>query len=232
MLLVGTLTILAFCFPVHRDSAKQRCGLAWRVALLAFGPFALILQQRILAPHTHYPMPLVATQLALLAGFARPRDWPPLRTLIAAVALVLAFQQIGVVPASMAQTLAAQLPCRREAQALFSQITDLSHDGNQIYVDPNVPTIDHMPRVSSTWEVNKDYIMQHAFDILVFNTDFHKRYQAADLSYVQRDNPKWAESKAFYEVFDGRGDQISDPRLGSWRKIHHDACSWEIWRRE
>jgi hypothetical protein len=177
-------------------------------------------------------MPLVATHLGIWGGFARPRHWPPLRMLIAAVALVLAFQQIGVVPASMVQTLAAQLPCRREAQALFSQITDLSHEGNQIYVDPNVPTIDHMSRVSSTWEVNKDYVMRHAFDILVFNTDFHKRYQAADLSYVRQDNPKWAESKAFYELFDDRGDHVVDPQLGSWRKIYNDACSWEIWRRD
>lgn len=229
---VPAAVILAFALATC-TLAQPNWRLTWRSLLLAFGPAALLMAQKVLAPHAHYPMPVVATHLALLASLA-----PVRRRLSGTHALwflfasVLAFSFVNEVPASFNDSLSEQMVCRDQARATAKDLRELTAQSKRIYVDPYVPVMSHLPGVVlSTWTMSRDYLKQNDFDILVLSKHFHGRYQdGLPTEYARRDNPEWSSAVEVYLPFKDV-TEVNTPELGHWHQVKADACGWQVWER-
>jgi hypothetical protein len=204
------------------------------MAGLAFGPFILMLPQHVLVPHTHYLMPILATQLVLLLSLA-PRFFGPvgLGARWALLALLLGtLSWLHLTPSHLNEVLQKQLTCRPEARAVFQRLLTYQEKGRSIYVDPYVPTMDHSG-IFSSWQTNKALIGAKNFDVLVLRRDYYKAYLTLtdkDIRYLSSDSPGYLATSEFYKLFAGQ-DTVADPIVGHWQNVSRDACTWEIWEK-
>ena len=226
ILLIGGLLV----FALNGRAWERRFG--WRACALAFGPLAVLMLQKVLAPHEHYPMPVVATQLALVASGLGVRPLRNERALLGLLfASVLAFSFIPVVPPSLGAVYTGLQTCRPEARALAARVHALLGRGALVYNDPYVPIMSHLPGTKSTWTMTPAYLKDNKFDALILSWHFAGRYVVdAPDEYTMRDNPEWKQAVEVYRQFHGR-DAVDVPGAGHYRRTSTDACGWEIWER-
>lgn len=222
----------ALILTVWRAGLNTRARLDWRPWALGLGPLGIMLLQKVLPPHDHYPMPIVATQLALVATSLDLRPLRNARLLVLALFVsVIVFSIIPAVPEGMGEVLTRQLTCRPQARAVARAVTDLRAKGFVINADPYVPIMSHLPNVHSTWEMSFDYLRDHHFDALVLSWTFADRYAVGEVSdYAKRDNLKWPSAVEVYGRFKDH-DAADVPGLGTFRRVLKDECGWEVWER-
>lgn len=199
---------------------------------LGLGPFLLMCLQKVLVPHGHYVLPVVASQLVLISQTAFGSRLLSLRTRIGVVALILGlfiWQSAQTMP--LAPTLDRLLQCRPEARAVFAQLMKRQRSGHNIFVDPYVPSLDHTERVKSSWYASKPYVAENNFDVLVLKHSFDMGYlDEANTRYLLTYTKDLVPPRAFYSLF-RETDHFEDAEIGDFRKTYSDACGWEIWER-
>ena len=227
--LVVAVVTLILLRPGRRPSRRELvCGLG-----LAVAPFLTLLPQRVLAPHEHYPIPIVTAQITLLLTLfanARAVASPRVKVALTAAALTL-FYVVGLVPAGFDQTLAKELECRPDARAVFTDLNARVAGGQRVYVDPYVPTSKRNPNVVSSWTTTVDQVAAAQVDALILNRPYFTRYFDDERAgYVEVYNPARAATREFYEIFRDRPEVVDDARLGSWHRTSV-RCHWETWER-
>lgn len=207
--------------------------------LLGIGPFLLMLGQNINAPHDHYPMPLIAAQMALLISvvgrFSAPRSITGKRQWLIPLALAVVFTVFGSIPRGFSDQLKSQMACRPEATVIYKRITQYLAAGKTIFADPYVPSMDKTPNLRSTWRPTRDYIAEGKFDVLVLNANHEDTYfrGGSAQDYINVYNANADATKSFYALFRAAGETVSDARIGHWKRVFKDQkCSWEIWTKE
>lgn len=204
--------------------------------ILCLGPLVLLVLQDILAanPHDYYIMPVVAAQLALLIQIARMLRRPVISDWTGAAVITLSlifFLGFGLVPAGMNKSLAERLQCRPEAHAMYGQMMIYNGKGLDIFADPYVPLPPQPNRIRSSWQANKNYVLENRFQILALRGSYYERFFIADMAaYVSIDVPSPKASRDFYALF-RNADFVNDSQIGSWRRVYRDACTGEIWQK-
>jgi hypothetical protein len=227
--LAALLIVMLLRRGFRRPSFKEAiCATA-----LGTVPFVLLLPQRVLPPHDHYPIPIIAAQLTLIAILftgARAAWTPRLRALTAGVILALLYA-VGLTPAGFDRILAKELENRPEARAVFHTVREKVDRGQRLYLDPYVPASNKMSGVTTNWRTNADFIARGDFDALVLNRPYFARYYDQNKDdYVEVYNADAKATREFYLMFKDRPQRIDDPRLGAWR-LESASGPWEIWAR-
>ena len=224
--LAALLILLALKRGWRRPARKETiCAL-----VLAFAPFVLLLPQKILPPHAHYPIPIIAAQLTLLlALFTGDRPWSPRgRAAVAAGILVLLYV-VRLVPPGFGALLTKELESRPEARAVFQKIVEQTERGLKVYIDPYVPSSRKMNNVTVNWRTTKEIIAEGRFDRMVLNRPYFSRYFAADKQdYVEVYNADVTNTRAFYALFKDQPTRVKDPVIGTWHREAQNG-QWEIW---
>ncbi|MBX3021222.1 MAG: glycosyltransferase family 39 protein [Bdellovibrionales bacterium] len=202
---------------------------------LFFGPFLLILLQKVTTVHTHYTIPILATQLTILftLGARKVNQLPEIRKWGLALAGLALFCVFKTTPDSMGAWLQSQAKCRPEAREVYTRIQDLQAKGLLIYVDQYVPVLDKTPGFFSTWKPSKDFIKTQDFKVMVLHMGRAQAYlqpKAESSNYIKNFNPEIQKSTDFYSLFN-KQDRVSDADIGSWERTYKNDCSWEIWER-
>ena len=219
--------ILGVTRPAH---ARWR---EWAFALaLGFGPLLMVLPQRVLVPHDHYPMPIVASQLALLLSLLAPRPATGRRrALLAIVALGVLYWR-GTVPTNLGQTLNEQLTCRPEIRSLFREVVRLRDGGHVVFSDPYTPMLNKMKNLRSNWGPSVEYLAEGGFTALILNRHHRSQYfDEEKIRYFSVYNHGWTATREFYRRFE-KTKSVDDPVIGRWRMQSEDACGREIWLKE
>ncbi len=204
--------------------------------ILGLGPLTLLFLQAILSanPHDYYVMPVLAAQLALLIQNVKMLRHPTISDWTGAAVITLSlifFSAFGLVPAGMNATLTERLKCRPEARAMYVQVMHYSEKGLNIFADPYVPTPPKSNRIRSSWQANKNYIMENRFQILALRANYYERFFNTEMdAYVNIDVPDPGASRDFYALF-RNADFVHDGQLGSWQRVYRDACTGEIWQK-
>ena len=202
-------------------------------AAVAVVPLLLLLPQKILPPHDHYPIPVVATQLTLLfAMLARPeRTWSPRAMTLTALAIVGALYIVGLTPPGFDAILASELRDRPAARHIFAEVRARSERGERLYLDPYVPAFNKMPGVTVNWRTTRHFIAAGDFDAMVLNRPYYSRYSNPEKSdYVDVYNADAAATREFYLMFKDQPTRIDDPEIGVWQRLEQSG-PWEIWTR-
>jgi hypothetical protein len=231
---VTAVLLVAFLWNSRRGPAHTQVLV--KSVILGLGPLVLLLLQAIISnPHDYYLMPVIAAQLALLIQNAKTLRHPAIsdwRTGAAVVTLSLIFfVAFGLVPAGLNATLAERLKCRPEARAMYDQVAHYDGKGLNIFADPYVPTPPKSSHIRSSWQANKNYIIENHFQILALKANYYDRFFNAELAaYVSVDVPDPGASRDFYALFHN-ADLVHDSQIGSWQRVYRDACTGEIWQK-
>lgn len=230
----------ALAFAARKSKRARLDKSLWlKCAMLALGPFVLVLGQNILAVHNHYPMPMVTAQVTVLLVLAA-HTWAgrisfEKRSLVSESLLIFAillFLAYGSAPRSFANSLSQRLHCRVEAREVFRKLSAYQSQGLKIYVDPYVPTLENMPNVTKNWRTTAEFIANGNFDVLIIKESYYGQFFAPTMAdYHNRYLTDPAATADFYKIFQNR-EEVTDPRLGTWKRVDKDRCSWEIWRKD
>ena len=226
--------LVVFLWNSRRGPARAQVLV--KSVILGLGPLAVLLLRTIFSnPHDYYLMPVIATQLALLiqnVKTLRRRAIPDWRTGAALVTLSLIFfVALGLVPEGLNATLAERLKCRPEARAMYNKVMHYDGKGLDIFADPYVPTPHNSSHIRSSWQANKNYIIENHFQILALKASYYDRFFNPEMAaYVSVDVPDPRASREFYALFHN-ADFVHDSQIGSWQRVYHDGCTGEIWQK-
>ncbi|MGE0527060.1 MAG: hypothetical protein AB7G93_07275 [Bdellovibrionales bacterium] len=212
----------------------------WRLLAVILFPLAVIFKQNSEYRSDYYLIPVVAS---LLAWFAlQPRvnladAFPkvPVTNMATAIAFLVVWLSVGLVPSKMEAELTPTLTCRDDATRVYLTLHEEIERGRVFVTDPYVP-FDRTrtdKKARSSWENTWARVKEVGADGVVIYWPHASGYiQPGEPSHGRQvDSPNWRDMRTFYLSFQGQ-EETQDPDGTRWTKQFSSNCGWEIWLKE
>jgi hypothetical protein len=217
----------------HMFFGKRSDLINFRFVIFILLALGMTISNRMVTPHIHHPMPVVA---AMLIGFIFLIKRLPVLAFsykqpIFLILIFVAMYFTREIPEVFARERLNQLKCRPEVLNLLTKVKELQKNGQSILGrDPYFPFDSSQPKLSvQYWGASMPDLDRDNVSILGLQRSFGTQFLEEEPGYNMSEKAlNWTDKKILYQKSLSE-TEFTTPAGRTFMKVHEDQCGFQLW---